>query len=252
MTHPRLFLSQFFNGTIWRLEIDELSNNMVLELRNGQDKQASFSSVNLQSGIINFAGYHTAERWLTGVECISDSVMLLHYYKHESGPEHKGLIAVDAVTRAELWNNYNLAFERLTVNGPVVYNTGIRPKRLMVVDIKTGETIHGYTEADYDAVNNITLPEITTEELLLPGIQLNQPAGNLAYCLDYNNCRIVSLHAFDGGKLQQHIYVFQDEAIIYHDLLNSDIQKLQPEAFVLHKNRLVYIKNRSEIKVLSL
>jgi hypothetical protein len=58
--------------------------------------------------------------------------MLLHHYKHESGPEHKAIIAIDAITSAELWSNYSLAFDHLSVNGPVVYNTNIQPKKLFV------------------------------------------------------------------------------------------------------------------------
>jgi hypothetical protein len=54
------------------------------------------------------------ERWLTGIEAIYNGVLLLHYYKHESGPEHKTIIAVDATTSAELWSNYSLAFDHLS------------------------------------------------------------------------------------------------------------------------------------------
>jgi hypothetical protein len=52
------------------------------------------------------------------------------------------------------------------------------------------------------------------------------------------------------GRLQQHLYIMDGNEVVYHDLLNQDIQKLQPEAFVLHKNALIYIKNKTEIKVL--
>ena len=60
------------------------------------------------------------------------------------------------------------------------------------------------------------------------------------------------MHSFKDGVLNQLLYIMDDVRIIYEDILNADIQKLQLEAFILHKNCLIYIKNRSEIKVLNL
>lgn len=54
------------------------------------------------------------------------------------------------------------------------------------------------------------------------------------------------------GNLMQELYVIKNEKLVYRDLLNENIQKLQPEAFVLIKNHLVYIKNKTALKVLNL
>jgi len=59
------------------------------------------------------------------------------------------------------------------------------------------------------------------------------------------------LHSFKDG-LKQHLYVIRGVDLIYEDLLNTDIQKMQPESFILYKNSLVYIKNKSELKVINL
>jgi hypothetical protein len=48
------------------------------------------------------------------------------------------------------------------------------------------------------------------------------------------------------------LFVMNGGETVYEDLLNADIQKLQPEAFIVHKNRLVYIKNKTDLKGLSL
>jgi hypothetical protein len=253
MTLLKPIITQNFNGTIWRLEVDELTDTMVIEVRNEQDKQTSFASLNIQTGEIYFTDYKPHERWLTGVECVYDNVVLLHQYRHESGPEHKAIIAVDAVTGHDLWSNYSLAFDHLSVNGPVVYNTSFQPKKLLLADIKTGLTNNGYNAAVNKPLDNsIVIPGITSPEHFVPGSLPTEPYGNIVHYLDHNKYRIVSLHALENGQLQQLLFVFEGTDVIYSDLLNSAIQKLQPEAFVLHKNALIYIKNRNEIKVLSL
>jgi hypothetical protein len=48
------------------------------------------------------------------------------------------------------------------------------------------------------------------------------------------------------------LYVMDGVDKVYENLLNTGIQKLQPEAFILHKNCLIYIENKSCLKVIKL
>src|ERR1700712_816000 len=120
MTTILPFINKQFNGTIWRMEIDSLSETVFVEIRHSEEKKVSFGSVNLLNGNINFDNYTTPERWLTGIETAYDGVLLLHQYLSETSPVHKGLIAVDAITAQTLWSNYTYAFDYLSVNGPVL------------------------------------------------------------------------------------------------------------------------------------
>jgi len=252
---PTLFpyVNQQFNGTIWRLEIDELSENIFIETRNEQDKQVSFSSINLSTGHVNFKALTTPERWLTGIEAAYDGVLLLHNYQSEKSPLHKGIIAIDAITGETLWSNYINAFDHLSADGLVVYNTNIQPKKLFVVDGKTGATIKAYDPSDNREVqSNIIVPDLVDSSYLSPELMPVTLFGNSIHYLEYNNFRIVSLHALDNGALKQYLYIFNGVDNVYSDLLNTDIQKLQPEAFILHKTRLIYIKDKSVLNIVNL
>jgi len=238
------------------MEIDELSNIIFLEVRNSGDKLVSFTSISLDSGIVNFEGFTTPERWLTGIETAYDGVLVVHNYQSEKGPAHKGLTAIDGRTGKTLWSNYTLGFDHLSVNGPVVYNTQIQPKKIVLADIKTGGTVRSYQPAiDVDLNNHILSPQVLPAQALN---NLNLPAGvnaygNTLHYLEHNNFRIVSLHTFLDEQLEQLLYIFDDKgATVYLDLLQSDIQKMQPEAFVVHNNKLIYLKNRSALIVLNL
>jgi len=247
------YINQQFNGAIWRLEIDELSDTIFIEVRNEAEKQVSFASLDLIDGKLNFKGLTTPERWLTGIEAAYDGVLLLHNYQSASGPAHKGLMAVDAITGETLWSNYNCAFDHLTTSGPVLYETNFHPKKLFLADIKTGATARIYEPFIYPELkNNITAPEIINADILPANLYPLPPFGNSVHYLQYNNFRIVSLHTLQAGQLKQYLFVMDGVNKIYEDLLNADIQKLQPEAFILHKNRLVYIKNKCGLMVLGL
>ena len=112
--------------------------------------------------------------------------------------------------------------------------------------------MRAFSVPDKPFANSIVLPALTTATQFGPDTLPAEPIGNIVHSLNYNNYRIVSLHALKNGVLQQHIYIMAGTKVLYTDLLNDGIQKLQPEAFVLHKNALVYIKNRTEIIVLAL
>ncbi|BAU54721.1 DUF4905 domain-containing protein [Mucilaginibacter gotjawali] len=251
-------ISEQFDGVIWRMEIDELSDTLFVEIRNEEERKVSFAAVSLSDGTVLFKNIAAPEKWLTGIEAAFDGVLLLHFYQSESGPAHKGLMAIEAGSAKILWSNYTYTFDYLTEKGPVVYDVRIHPRKLFLLDIKTGATERLYQPSLYkDLQNSIVLPHIVSPEELPVKLISVHPFGNSTHYLEYNNFRIVSLHALKGGELNQVLLVFDQtipgsNTIVYEDLLNAGIQKMQPEAFIIHKNRLIYIKNKCELKVLPL
>jgi Domain of unknown function (DUF4905) len=249
----RPFINHSFQSPIWRLEIDSLNGIIFIEIRNTADKQVSFSSLSLNTGEVYFDGLQTEERWLTGIEAAYDGVLLLHNYQTESGPSHKAVIALEALSGKTLWNDFNSAFDHLTINGPIIYDTRMQPRKLLLADIKTGATIRSYEPSiDMELANEMVLPAAASGEFSLSLHLPVHPLENTIHYLDHNNLRIVSLHALTAGMLQQHLYIMDSENIVFEDLLNTDIQKLQPESFLLCKDKLIYLKNQSQLKVLNL
>src|SRR4051812_32951123 len=99
-------ISHQFDAEIWRLEIDETTANLLLEIRNEAEKLVSFASINLRTGKLNFKDYTLPERWLAGIEAAYNGVLLLHNYQSAAVPVHKAVIAVDEQTGETLWSNY--------------------------------------------------------------------------------------------------------------------------------------------------
>jgi hypothetical protein len=242
------------NQPIWRMEIDSATSIIFLEVRNTEDKKVSFTAIDIQTGTVNFKELSTAERWLTGIEAAYDGVLLIHNYQSGNGPVHKGLIAVDGGSGQTLWSNYTVAFDHMSVNGPVVYNTQIQPKRLSLADIKTGIVLRAYEQViDREADNLIVAAQLLPAQFLSTLALLVEAYGNTVHYMEYNSYRIVSLHTILAEQLEQRLYIFDANGnVVYQDLLQGHIQKLQPEAFVLHKHKLIYLKNRSELIVLNL
>lgn len=247
------FIDHQFKSPIWRMEIDTVSDMILLETRDQSDKKVHFSSISLETGKIHFETLETEERWLAGIKTAHNGVLLLHNYQSESGPAHKALIAIDERTGEVLWRDFNSAFDQLTVNGPLLYDTRFQPKKLMLTDIHTGATQRLYEPSiDLEFVYELGFPETVSDEFALSLHLPVHPLENTVQYLEHNNRIIVSLHAITGDELQQHLYLMRGTDVIYHDLLATGIQKLQPESFIVHKDQLIYLVNHSQLKVLNL
>ncbi len=251
MTQNLPFFSKQFNGIIWRMEIDEGTDIVYLEIRHPEDKLVTFAAVNLASEVTQFENITTPERWLTGIESAFGGVLLLHGYQGENAPVHKGLTAIGTNGKI-LWSNYSLSFDHLTINGPVTFAAQIQPRKLFLTDVITGLTIRPYNmEQDRGYENSVVYPQLTNSGGLNFTLPVESYNGVVHY-LTYNNYRIVSLHTLAGGQLKQYLYVWAFDDLVYEDLLNENIQKMQPEAFIRYKNQIIYIKNKTELRFLKL
>jgi hypothetical protein len=252
MTELRLLIAEHFNGEIWRMEIDHMSHTLFAEIRNSEDRKVSFAAISLASGKTYFKNHTVDETWLTGIETAYNEVLLLHYYQTAAGPTHKGLAAIEASTGNLLWHNFNYSFDYLSANGPVVYDGRVQPPQYQLIDIKTGALQRNLeSQIDVLADNHVVVPQNIEVPPTLPKLPV-EPYRNNVHYVEYNNLIIVSLHALWAGQMRQYLYVFKADQLIFEDILNTNIQKLQPEAFVLYRNQLIYLKDKVEIKVLNL
>ncbi|MCC8426169.1 DUF4905 domain-containing protein [Mucilaginibacter sp. UR6-11] len=250
MTMLLPFINEQLSGVIWRVEIDGLTDTVFLEIRT-TERQVSFNSINLVNGKTYLKDYTSPERWLTGIEAAYDGILLVHNYQSENTPVHKGVTAINSKGEV-LWSNYTYAFDHLSINGPILFNIQLQPKKLFLTDIKTGVQLRAFEQTiDVEAPAYVVIPKISAPEDLNISLPV-EVYGNIVHYLDYNNFRIVSLHSLEAGQLKQHLYITDGNGLVYEDLLNADIQKMQPESFILYKNSLIYIKNKSELKVLNL
>ena len=243
-----------FNAPIWRMEIDELNDTLLLEVRDIPNRQVSFAGVDLNRAHLNFKDLTLPERWLSGLEAANNGVMLVHGFQGETVPVHKGLTAVDGVNGNVLWSDYNIIFESTNHEGFIVSDARIQPKKYFNIDAKTGQRTvdQRITEITDIKKSNIQYPITVTIDEIPTGLNANV-YGNEVHYLSHNNFRIVSLHALCEGVLTQHLYVLNgDDIPVFEDLIAGQIQKLQPEAFISYKNKLIWLKNRSVLKVLNL
>jgi len=253
MTVIKPYIQQQFTGQIWRLLIDPEKEILYVECRDSGNHTVAFSGFDLNSGNANFVNIMIDEKWLTGIEGCFNGVLFLHGYESAQSPVHKAITAIDGITGGVLWSNYTYSVSHISKNGAIAFNTQIQPKKLFLLDARSGAALRPFNASDdIDIDPNITLPHVV--ETLDSDMEqhITGDKTGIIHYIEYNSFRIVSLHTLVNTDLKQIMLVMQGTNLVYEDLLADEIQKLQPEAFILHQNRLIYIKNKAELKVLNL
>jgi hypothetical protein len=246
------YIDEHFAGQIWKLVIDDKTASLFVEIRDDENRQVSFAGMDLDKGITHFKNLILPEKWLTGLQGSFNGIVFLHGYQSAQSPAHKGITAINGATGVELWNNYIDAIHYISINGPIVYNTQLQPQKLFVADAGTGKYLRPYdTALDRPIEQHIIVPDIINH--IPAGFELPEGTltGNVHY-MEHNSFRIVSLHLLNNGILKQTLLISKNGATVYYDLLSEVIQKLQPESFIVYLNKLIYIKNKTALKVLNL
>ncbi|RKR84392.1 uncharacterized protein DUF4905 [Mucilaginibacter gracilis] len=253
MTKLKTYIQQLFSGQIWKMEIDASRQLLYIETRNTQSRTVRFSAFDMLLGKANFIDFALDEQWLAGIEGSFNGVLFLHGYQSAQSPVHKGITAINGNNGQVLWSNYTYAIHHISTGGPVAYNTQVQPQKLFILDAQNGAILRPFNEfTDADINPDIQFPHgiQTLADDIKPYIS-GDLRGNIDY-MEYNSFRIVSLHSLIKTDLSQTLLIMQGNNLVYEDLLIDGIQKLQPEAFIMHQNRLIYIKNKIELKVLNL
>lgn len=253
MTLLKSYIQQQFKGQIWKMLIDPEKHFLFIETRDIENRQVSFSGFDLDTGEVTFTNLVPEEKWLTGMESCFNGVLFLHGYESAQSPVHKGIIAIDGASGSVLWQNYTYTIQHISVSGPVAFNAQMQPIKLFVLNAQNGAALRAFdTSHDQDTKQNIIIPDITNVlDNSFQAYVKGEVVGNIHY-IEYNSFRIVSLHTLVKTDLSQILLIMQGEKLVYEDLLVDEIQKLQPEAFIMQHNRLIYIKNKVELKVLNL
>lgn len=236
-------LAEKFSGLIWKVKI-HVSGLIAIESRNSDSKEVSFSVFNFLSGETYFKEKVYDESWNLSLAYLTGSNLILNGYEHADSPESKGIISVDVNTGSVIWQKFNVSLNSIQENGLEVFDPRLQPRKYQWIDHLKAEPI----PVPFDLKENIGIlfPQASHSGILPPFISQNEIIGDISG-LVYADYVFVSFHEKKNSNMQQRMVVYQGDRILLDDILISDIQKLQPEAFFIQQNHLFYIRNKQEI-----
>jgi hypothetical protein len=241
----RKAFSQKINGLIWRLQINEENGFMAIESREQESQKVYFSVLNIKNGSFLFKEKSFAEPLNANLVFLAKDSLILKLNQNSSSPECVGIIAVDVNSGNILWEKYNLSLEEITSYGIRVYDFKIYPRSFFWINHKNAAKLPN-PEYPHNITSLLQFPELIYD-FEIPNSINHYPIIGGVFSLNTGDIQIICFHEKFEENLQQKIVIYQDNNILFQDILIKNIQKLQPESFFMFNKQVFYIRNKDEI-----
>lgn len=225
---------------IWKIKLDDATQTLAWENRT-LDKKVSFCAYSFLTHTHLLHNFKFEEDWLLGLDFIDDGVAYFHGFENEFSPVHKGIIALHLKENKILWQNFSVSVQQFSKEGVIVFDAKIFPRAFQLLDFKSGEVKSKLQLEDLYQAQTIS------NQIFLPQLIASTEIWDTQHQLIYHDLKIISVYKNEAGKTNQYLQVYKNEALLFEDLLNTDIQKLSIDTFFVWLGKLVYIKNKSEI-----
>lgn len=238
-------ISEKFSGFVWKIKVQEEMGLLAIESRNSDLKQVAFTVLNFINGNVHFKEITYSEKWNLNLAYIGKENLIINSYANADSPESKGILSVNLANGSVIWERFNISLNDVQDSGLQVYDPRFQPRKYSwidhitsnVIDAQSKKLMHESTIIFPGTDNSINLP---------PFITHGQIAGDIS-ALSFSGKKIVSFHEVKDDFFEQRIIVYQGDRILIDDIMISGIQKLQPEAFFIQQNHLLYIRDKQEI-----
>lgn len=237
-------LSEKFGGIIWKIETDNKEPIIAVETRYLETHTAVFSAFNFVTGESLFRELHIEGNWNRGLDRITKGIIFLHGYTAASGPEHKGITALSLKGQI-LWEQFNKTLYDVSEEGLVVYNPLLQPRSFQLLDPFTGETLQPQMKIFDPVKRNIVAPEFIHGEQLASLYPYETISGPISHA-SFKGKHCYSFHLKNGSTYTQKLVVYQENTKMHDEILEEDIQKLNPEAFFIEHDHLFCIRNKKQ------
>lgn len=244
-------------GQIWKIIPDTKDYKIILEIRDGDNREVNFSALNYENGEIIWEGLQFEEEWLTSIYGADSGNAYFFEFEDAEIPQPKGIIAVTINDKEILWYHENYRLEK------------IRQKEILVSEDKDGEKQFFYLNAKDGIINTERSEEIEStedEEILSPfkyeegtehfetikkflvETQNTEPFGIIDY-LEINGRIILGFYKKDKNGIISNLLILNLEGeILFKTILEKDLKGIGENLFsVLNHKYLIFLEGKTKV-----
>ena len=235
-----MLLADKTDGIIWKIKLDDVTETIVWENRT-LEKKVSFYAYDFLNQTHLIKHFSFEEDWLLGLDFVHDGIAYFHGFESEYSPVHKGIIAYHLKQNQIIWQNFSVSVQQYTLDGVVVFDPKVFPRNFQLFDLKTGNLVSKLNLEDLYQTNSIN------NQIIIPELIEATNLWDTTHQLRYNELKIVALYKNEENIINQYLQIYKNETLLFEDILNQDIQKIGIDTFFLWLDKLIYIRNKSEI-----
>jgi hypothetical protein len=249
-------------GVLWRLEVGA-PGFLVGEDRSLEVKEVSYFCLDRATGLPRWEGLVPIDRWWSGIEAVTGSVVLFHGYASPDMPLHRGITALDLASGSVRWQLPQARF--LQVEGGAVV-AAMGAGEIVRLNVETGAALGEGADSGLPSrrAPEARWPEPLVEDPRLdPSIRGTVPETALresmlgvrgdTYCVLAYSERASSGTA-EELLLRTTLVLFGGPpwTPLYTEIVQEAARTVIPEPFFCQDGMLYFVKNLSMLVAVSL
>jgi hypothetical protein len=253
---PTLNFSHRFQGVIWNMVAGTEHDPLIIEVRDTEKKQVTFSALDLSSGEFRWRDRTLEENWWISLTLVHHGILIFTAYLDTNNPDKKGILAYSASDLSQLWwvNDFSVSSVTASTLRGFSQKFGLKEH---AVDMKTGREV--LTPPD-DAIvepHELLKPAqylegteyfATVKTFLLKQLNLNVVSA-LEY-LEFEKSMIISCYVAgnDSPDMANFLIVFSrtGECLLKEEI-SSRAKGIGLDTFFVLRNNLIFVKNKNEL-----
>ncbi|HEY0742856.1 MAG TPA: DUF4905 domain-containing protein [Chryseosolibacter sp.] len=246
--------SQTFSGVIWKTLVDDQSNVIYIESRDGEERKVTFAAWDIVHNEMLWSDVEFEEKWWISLGFVQDGILLLTHYTDTNNPDNKSVMAFDVQRKQMLWwkNNFVVAY---VAAGRVVGHDIKFGSRQVTLDIISGNEVQN-SPGEFHASQNLKVIQplqyiqgtshFDTVKAFIERKCAISPTHVVEYC-EYSSMIIVSVYT-GTTDLANYLMVFNSEGdIVLKEQLGENLKGIAYDTFFILAGFLIFVKNKREL-----
>lgn len=245
-------------GKVWKLLIDDIQQLLLVEARDENEREVSFSAIDLATGTPLWIDYVLEEPWWLSMQYAKNGVLLISEFEDDQHPIAKALIAIDAKKGEGLWQ-YDGIFETANEQHVIVKQEQVYTRiELISGHHQTVETeeIDRFSPSS----SSVQLPQHYSEgsthfETVATFLQ-NRLGIAPALAIDYGESAqhiILAYYEQETPYYQHHLVIMNKSGDLLSTLaLGKQLTGVGNEPFLLYEELVIFVSDKNKVMCIQL
>ena len=250
-------------GKIWKIITDSSSPLVIVQIRDGEAYQTSFTAIDTQGQKILWQNFTLEESWWVGMSALQQGILLLHTYPDTQKPQPQGLIALEIASQKVLWQTEEFNFYEVIDNKIVVNSPTTSSDLYLTIDIKAGNVLERFQELPTGLTRknenkSMIFPFHYQDEMayfqtvaIFLKKKFNLQIVQAVDYLEYDNFIIISYFYDNAGDLMNNLLVLDHNGqVLFHQNIEKQLTGIGLDTFFVFKNELFFVKHKALLQSL--
>lgn len=249
--------SNNFDGLVWKMIANPELDTLVLEIRKQVKQTVDFLKLDMNTFALKSLE-NLGNNWWLGLQESRNQMAIFQIFDNNQMPASKAILGYDLNKNSVIWQKEKLSFHHANDKYVATLVQENEHSELKNLDILTGKEIQITEEFNNNINTEIYYPlHYKNDNQYFADIAefIQQKQNHIAVeAIDYlevGQLILISYYICDSdNKLSNYLFIINEEGeLVLSETLGTSLPGIGIDTFWIWKNKLVFIKNKSELNI---